>query len=207
MDINELRDKILAVLNQAAEGAKDAAGQAGEGMRGFADKAAGTARAGGRMAKLAMEIASEKEALKKTYQEIGRLYYETAKDAPDGFFIQLFEEVRLGEQSIAEKEQELNGLKTGFQKAERDISVEFEEVVNKAEAEVVEFAEAAQEKADAAREKVEAAVQNVAEKAGELKDKVVEEVKSHCCCEEQPEEAPAEEAPAEEAPAEEKPEE
>jgi ElaB/YqjD/DUF883 family membrane-anchored ribosome-binding protein len=218
MDINELRDKILAVLNQATEGAKDAAGQATEGVRGFADKAAGTAKAGGRMAKLAMEIASEKEAMKKTYQEIGKLYYETAKDAPDGFFIQLFEEVRLGEQSIAEKEEELNTLKSGFQKTERDISVEFEEVVNKAEAEVVDFAGAAQEKVEAAREKVEAAVETVAEKAGELKDKVVEEVKNRCCCEEKPaEEQPAEEKPAEECcceeqpaeeqPAEEKPEE
>lgn len=82
MDINELREKILAVLNQATENAKDMAEQATGTMRDFADKAMGGARAGGRIAKLAMEVASQKESLKKTYQEIGRLYYETAKDAP-----------------------------------------------------------------------------------------------------------------------------
>lgn len=134
MDINELREKILAVLNQATESAKDVAEQATGTMRDFADKAMGSARAGGRIAKLAMEVASEKESLKKTYQEIGRLYYETAKDAPDGFFIQLFEEVRLGEQSIAEKETELNELKSSFQKP-FGVDVEFEFVVGKTEAE------------------------------------------------------------------------
>ena len=134
MDINELREKILAVLNQATENAKDMAEQATGTMRDFADKAMGGARAGGRIAKLAMEVASEKESLKKTYQEIGRLYYEAAKDAPDGFFIQLFEEVRLGEQSIAEKEAELNELKSSFQKP-FGVDVEFEFVVGQTEAE------------------------------------------------------------------------
>ena len=143
MDINELKDKILAVLNQATDGAKDLYDQAGGSVRGLADKAADTAKAGTRIAKLAMEIASEKEGLKKTYQEIGRLYYETAKDAPDGFFIQLFEEARLAEQSVAEKEKELSALKSGFQKSEPDVVVDFEEIVDKAEAEVEAPAEEA----------------------------------------------------------------
>ena len=149
MDINELRDKILAVLNQATEGARTVAGQAGENVRTFTEKAADTAKSGGRMAKLAMEVASEKEALKKTYQEIGRLYYETAKDAPDGFFVQLFEEARLAEQSVAAKEAELNELKAGFQKYVPQVTVEFETVVSQDEAE----AEAPAEEAPAEEEK------------------------------------------------------
>lgn len=149
MDINELRDKILAVLNQATEGARTVAGQASENVRTFTEKAADTAKSGGRMAKLAMEVASEKEALKKTYQEIGRLYYETAKDAPDGFFVQLFEEARLAEQSVAAKEAELNELKTGFQKYVPQVTVEFETVVSQDEAE----AEAPAEEAPAEEEK------------------------------------------------------
>lgn len=152
MDINELRDKILAVLNQATEGAKTVAEQATENVRSFTEKATGTAMSGGRMAKLAMEIASEKEALKKTYQEIGRLYYETAKDAPDGFFIQLFEEVRLGEQSVADKENELNELKNSFQKFVPQVTVEFEAVVGQAEAEAEKAEEAAEEPAETAEE-------------------------------------------------------
>ena len=134
MDIYELREKILALLNQATENAKDMAEQATGTMRDFADKAMSGAKAGSRMAKLAMEVATEKESLKKTYQEIGRLYYESAKDAPDGFFIQLFEEARLGEQSIAEKEAELNELKSSFQKP-FGVDVEFEFVVGQTEAE------------------------------------------------------------------------
>nr|MCR4935632.1 hypothetical protein [Oscillospiraceae bacterium] len=46
----------------------------------------------------------------------------------------LFEEARLGEQSIAEKEAELNELKSSFQKP-FGVDVEFEFVVGQTEAE------------------------------------------------------------------------
>ena len=78
MDINEIKDKVISSVGTAVDTGKD-----------FAGKAVDMAKAGVRIAKLNMEISTEKENLRKTYIEIGKLYYDTHKDDPDGFFIQL----------------------------------------------------------------------------------------------------------------------
>ena len=123
MDLNNLKNKLLSALGQATDGARDLAGKAGEGAKNLADKAKDM----GRIAKLNMEIATEKENMKKAFAEIGRLYYEAHGDAPEGSFAQLCEEVALAEKNVAEKEAEIAALKQND--AEPDISVEFEEVV------------------------------------------------------------------------------
>jgi len=134
MDFMGLKDKLLSTLGQTADNVKDFAGKAGDGAKDLAEKAADKAKAGGRIAKLTMEISTEKEALKKAYVEIGRLYYDTHKDDPEGFFIQLCEEVGLAQQKIADKEAEIAALKEEFNgKGEPDIAVEFEEVVEQEE--------------------------------------------------------------------------
>ena len=132
MDLNELKDKLLSALGQAGEGAKDFAGKAADATKGFAEKAADKAKSGARIAKLNIEIAQEKENMKKAYLEIGKLYYDTHKDDPDGFFIQLCEEVAAAEQAIAAKESEIADLKDN--KDDPDVDVEFEEIVEQEEA-------------------------------------------------------------------------
>ena len=139
MDINELKDKVLALFDQATDGAKGIASKTVSGARNIAGNVGDKAKSGGRIAKLAMETASAREEVKKTYLEIGKLYYDTHKDDPEGFFVQLFEEVRAAEEEIAAKETELaelkSSLKESFQSASAEVEEDFADVVDQAEAE------------------------------------------------------------------------
>ena len=173
MDFNGLKDKVLSALGQTADSAKDFAGKAGDGVKDFAEKAADKAKAGGRIAKLTMEISSEKETMKKAYLEIGRLYYEAHKDAPEGFFLQLCEEVALAEKNIADKEAEIAALKEEFGgKGEPDVSVEFEEVVEQEES---SFAEKAEDVIEDVKDKVEDIVEEVKDKVEDVIDDIKED--------------------------------
>ena len=122
-DFNEIKNAVLSSIGKAADAGK-----------GIANKAADKAKSGARIAKLSVEIASEKENLKKAYIEIGKLYYDTHKDDPEGFFIQLCDEVGLAQKSIAEKEAEIEELKSSEYDGDVDIEVEFEKVVEEDEA-------------------------------------------------------------------------
>ena len=63
------------------------------------------------------------------YTEIGRLYYEQAKDAPEGFFAPLFAQAEEICGRIAAKEDEINALKadvaaaTGCDEADIDVNI------------------------------------------------------------------------------------
>ena len=148
MDFQALKDKLLSSLGKATEGAKDFAGKAADTTKDLAGKAADKAKAGGRIAKLSMELSQEKENLKKAYLEIGKLYYDTHKDDPEGVFIQLCEDVAAVEGAIAEKEAEIAQLKDSFSAKTPDVEVEFEEVVSEVEAAAEDVAEAVEEMYD-----------------------------------------------------------
>ena len=148
MDFQALKDKLLSALGQATDGAKDFAGKAADVTKEFAGKAADKAKAGGRIAKLGMEVAQEKDNLKKTYLEIGKLYYDTHKDNPDGFFIQLCEEVAVAESIIAGKEAEIAQLKDSLSSNSPDVEVEFEEIVSEGESAAEDVAEATEDALD-----------------------------------------------------------
>ena len=144
MDFNGLKDKVLSTLGQTADNVKGFAGKAGDSAKDLAGKAADKAKMGGRIAKLTMDISSEKESIKKAYQEIGRLYCEQHKDDPEGFFAQLVGEVAVAQQTIADKEAEIAELKAQFSsKGEPEVSVEFEEIVEQEEAAAEPVAEEA----------------------------------------------------------------
>ena len=186
-----LKDMLLNALGQGMDATRDIAGRAADATRGIAGVAAEKAKAGGRIAKLTMDI--EKEDMKKTFLEIGKLYYDTHKDAPEGFFSQLCEEIALAEKSVAAKQAELDELKASFTTPETpDVEVEFEEIVGEAEAEAecccdkaADAAEDAAEKAecccadavdaaaDAVKDAAEQVVDTIADTAEEIRD---------CCC-------------------------
>ena len=191
-----LKDKLLSALGQGMDATRDIAGRAADATRGIAGVAAEKAKAGGRIAKLTMDIAKEKEDMKKTFLEIGKLYYDTHKDAPEGFFSQLCEEIALAEKSVAAKQAELDELKASFTTPENpDVEVEFEEIVGEAEAEAecccdkaADAAEDAAEKAECCCDKpldaVDAAADAVKDAAETVVDAIAdtaEEVKD-CCC-------------------------
>ncbi len=65
-----------------------------------------------RIAKLNVDIAGERDLIKRTYSEIGKLYYETHREAPEDYFLQLCLEIDHSLESIAAMESEIIRLKT-----------------------------------------------------------------------------------------------
>ena len=123
-DINELKDVFFNTLGTVA----------GK-TRGFAEKAADKAKDVARIAKLNMELTAEKDTIEKAYLEIGKLYYETHKNSPDGFFVQLCDEIALANDNITKILSELDDLKTNVTAKGDDIQVEFTEVTEDVAAE------------------------------------------------------------------------
>ena len=128
-DINEIRDKVFSKIGAMADVTKDAAAKT-------ADRAKNMAR----IAKLSVDITGEKDTIKKAYAEIGKLYYESHRNDPEGIFAQLCEEVTLSVDSISMKEAQIAEIKESFSDKDSEIEVEFEEVVAKAEEKVAEAA-------------------------------------------------------------------
>lgn len=116
-DFNNLKGAVLSTLGNVAGKTRD-----------FAEKAADKAKDVTKLAKLNLELNSAKEALEKTYAEIGKLYYDTRKNDPDSFFVQLCEEVTISNENIARLQIELDELKAGVDtKKDEDIVVEITE--------------------------------------------------------------------------------
>ncbi len=115
-DFSEIKNVVLSSIGKAADAGK-----------GIANKAADKAKSGARIAKLTVEIASEKENMKKAYMEIGKLYYDTHKDDPEGFFIQLCDEVALAQKNISDKEAEIEALKLAEEAEEAEVEISAEE--------------------------------------------------------------------------------
>ena len=79
-----------------------------------------------RIAKLNVEIASERDSIKRTYNEIGKLYYETHREDPEAFFVQLCQEIDLSLEHISDMETEIVRLKAEDARGggEPDVEVE-----------------------------------------------------------------------------------
>ena len=117
-DYNEIKDNVFNVLGTAADL-----------TRGLVGKAADKTKDVAKLAKLNMELNSEKETVQKAYLEIGKLYYETHKSAPEGFFVQLCDEITLANQHIGKLTAEIDSVKSG---KDGEISVAYTEVKEKA---------------------------------------------------------------------------
>lgn len=117
-DFKSIKDSLVDTLGTVAEKTKD-----------FADIVASKAKDVSRLAKLNMELNSEKTNMEKTYAEIGKLYYETRKNNPDGFFVQLCDDISLAKENIERIQDEIASLKEtnpGYE--DGSIEVSFEEV-------------------------------------------------------------------------------
>ena len=129
----DYKDIIKGTLNNIAGKVKEVA-ESGT-VRDIYDKGASRAKSYTRIAKLTLEMNGESEELKRVYTEIGKLYYEQAKDAPEGFFAPLFSQVKEISDSILAKEEEINAMKAEFEAecAAKDIDVEigeFDDIVD-----------------------------------------------------------------------------
>ena len=105
-------------------------------VRDIYEQGAGRAKSYGRIAKLTLEINGEKQELGRVYSEIGKLFFEQAKDAPDGFFAPLFAQAKELSESIQAKQDEIDALKSvssaAAETVDADVDVEigdFEDIV------------------------------------------------------------------------------
>lgn len=131
----DYKDIISGTINSIVGKVKEVA-ESGA-VRDIYENGASRAKSYGRIAKLALELNGENEELKRVYTEIGRLYYEQAKDAPEGFFAPLFAQAEEICGRISAKEDEINSLKadvaaaTGCDEADIDVEIgEFDDFDN-----------------------------------------------------------------------------
>lgn len=119
-DFKEIKDAFSGTFNLVAEKTKELAGMA-------YDKA----KIASRITKLNLSMNSEKDTIQKAYVEIGKLYYDTHKSNPEGFFVQLCDEITLAKDNLDNLRQQVNNLKAEMKAngaSDADIDVEFENV-------------------------------------------------------------------------------
>ena len=131
----DYKDIIAGTINALSGKVKEIA-QSGT-VRGIYEQGTTRAKAFGQLAKLTLSINGDNEELKRVFVEIGKLYYEQAKDAPEGFFASLFSQVESIKADIADKQAQIDELKAQAAEASApDIDVEvtdFETVVDATE--------------------------------------------------------------------------
>ena len=103
--LSSLKDKVVDVAGKAVS----------DEMR---DKVAGAAQAVGerakyasRMTRLTVDCNAELERVKRTYTEIGRLYYENYRNTADAFLAELCQQVTDANAHVAEMEAQMDELR------------------------------------------------------------------------------------------------
>lgn len=132
-DYSDLIKSLKAAAGGFADIAKDLAGAAGDKAKDLAGGAGEKAKSLARMAKLSVELSSERDSLKDAYAEVGRLYFETAdKTAPGEMYVRAFDRVMLSLAAIERMEAELTELRAalGYSGV---VDADFEDVVSASE--------------------------------------------------------------------------
>lgn len=132
----DYKDILSGTLSRLADKVKETASSTG--VLDVYAQGANRAKAFGQLTKLTLELNGEHEELQRIYTEIGRLYFEQAKDTPEGFFVPLFEQANRVSDSIRAKRAKIDELKEHYGVSEQsDIDVEigdFDDVVSATEA-------------------------------------------------------------------------
>lgn len=118
----DYKDIITGTIGNLVDKVKEAANSGT--VRSVYEQGAARARAYGRIAKLGLELNGEHEELKRVYTEIGKLYFDQAKDAPEGCFAPLFAQAKELLDSMEAKEAEIETLKAS---TEADVEVQIVE--------------------------------------------------------------------------------
>ena len=134
-DYNDLIKSLKAAAGGFADIAKDLAGAAGDKARDLAGGAGEKAKALARLAKLSMELNTERDNLNDAYAEVGKLYFETAdKTNPGEMYVRAFDRVMLSLAAIERMETELTELRASLNEGAGE-DADFEDIVTAAEAE------------------------------------------------------------------------
>lgn len=142
--LSSLKDKVVDVAGKATVAVTDVAGKAvSDEMR---DKVAGAAHAVGdrakyasHMARLTVDCNAELERVKRTYTEIGRLYYENYRDTADAFLAELCQQVTDANAHVAEMEAQMDELRAAareYRPAPDLHTIDAEEVIDPQDIEV-----------------------------------------------------------------------
>lgn len=131
--------ELFGSLVSKAKGVMDSSG-----VTEVYQKGASRTKAYSRIARLTLDTNSQADELRKVYTEIGRLYFEQARENPEGVFAPLFAQAARLMDELKAKEAELEELKSSLrpEDEEKDIEVEitqeiddFDQVVSATEAE------------------------------------------------------------------------
>ena len=114
--LNSLKNKVVDAAGKAGETVTNAANKVvSDEMR---DKVVGAAHAVGdrakyasRMTRMTVDCNAELERVKRTYTEIGRLYYENYRDTADAFLAELCQQVTDANARVAELEAQMDELR------------------------------------------------------------------------------------------------
>ena len=132
-DYSDLIRSLKAAAGGFADIAKDLAGAAGDKARDLAGGAGEKAKALARLAKLTMELSSERDSLNEAYAEVGKLYFETADKADPGeMYVRAFDRVMLSLAAIERMETELTELRAALNEGAAE-DADFEDVVTASE--------------------------------------------------------------------------
>lgn len=131
--LSTLKDKVADVAGKAVS----------DEVR---DKVAGAAQAVGerakyasRMTRLTVDCNAELERIKRTYTEIGRLYYENYRDTADAFLAELCQQVTDANAHVAEMEAQMDELRAAAREYRPALdlhTIDAEEVIDPQDIEV-----------------------------------------------------------------------
>ena len=133
-NFENIKEKALATAGKVADKSVEIAKTAGE-----------KAKVVGRIAKLRTEVAMEKDAARKTFIEIGKLYYEKHKDHPAPDMAQAVTEATVALEAVEAKTAEILALK-------KELTDNFGEIV-----------EDVKDKAEDVKDDVDEVIEKVAE--------------------------------------------
>lgn len=105
----DYKDIITGTFKTIVDKVKDVADS--NAVRDIYEHGAERTKAYASIAKLTLESNGDAEELKRVYTEIGKLYYEQARDSADGVFASLFSQAEEISARIQEREAKISELK------------------------------------------------------------------------------------------------
>ena len=124
----------MSGFNDFLSKAGAAASKAAEKARDLAVATAAKTKQLSRIAKLNMDISSQKDTVKKAYTELGKLYYEAYHDDPAEGLAQVCQQIDMARAAIEALEEEIASLKAA--ENEEAVDADFAAVVDETEADV-----------------------------------------------------------------------
>ena len=131
--LSSLKDKVVDVAGKAVSD------EVRDKVAGAAHTVGERAKYASRMAHLTVDCNTELERIKRTYTEIGRLYYENYRDTADAFLADLCQQVTDANARVAELEAQMDELRAAareYRPAPDLHTIDAEEVIDPQDIEV-----------------------------------------------------------------------